>query len=163
METCWVYLKDYVQSWEINRQCPLYVPVFTLTWPMSPAHLPKHLWASNRQDLRSLHRPASPKEKVWSAFFPGDFVYSSPCFSYQPIPVSIASSYFLPRKNEKIKLQVCFAQISLKGRKVLRFTKMACKMHLGKLTFSQVGSAFTRCSPLTSQRQKQLTCICSQK
>lgn len=29
-ETGCVYLKDYVESWEMNRQCPLQAPTFTL-------------------------------------------------------------------------------------------------------------------------------------
>lgn len=135
MGTGWIYLKSSVESWQINRRCHPFSPWLSL-WPLHT--FPDSLGSFNRWDLLSLHRLAIPKQNQRSAFCFQRF--RSLFFIYQSIPSATVSSYFLPRRNERINLPICFGQINLKVNNVLLFTKTVSKGYLGELIFSCCGS-----------------------
>lgn len=84
METGCVYLKDYVESWYINTQRPLYGPHFLLdtpaviTWPASPAHLPRQPGAFQQTGSDVASQTGYSKGKGAVCFFARNLIPSPP-------------------------------------------------------------------------------------
>lgn len=153
METGCVYLKDYVESWEMNRQCPLQAPTFTLP-PRLHLAVPPHTFLSclPAEEVWDRFSDSPAKGREWSAAFPRSFLHSSPnVFPFREFFPLLPLHQNFSLEGMRLTFKYSLGQINVKMKNFSSFSQwhLSCTWRSSVSPGLHQSLEFDKCGPLT--------------